>query len=324
MTAGPRVSVVVPVRNRRDLLRRLLDGLSAQTYDDFEVIVVDDGSSDGAGDEAASREIAGQPVEVLRTTGVGAVSARGLGVDEARGDVIAFTDSDCVPAREWLAAGVRAIDAGADVVQGRTVPARKPGIRERTVSVPHEEGLYATCNVFYRRAAFEAAGGFDADAGARLGFRPGSRARGLGFGEDTLLGWRVRRRGKAAFEPDALVEHHVFPPDFRDSIRRAWMAGAFPALVREVPELRETLLRRRFLLGKSTRIPIYLAALALPLRPKASAALGAFWLGSHVRRLPRDGRVAPSIKRLAFQLAVDGTTAAALAVGCVRSRTVVL
>src|SRR6184192_3840487 len=62
-----RVSVVVPVRNRRRLLRRLLDALAAQTFDDFEVIVVDDGSTDGSVQEAEIDRASGRPVRPLGT-----------------------------------------------------------------------------------------------------------------------------------------------------------------------------------------------------------------------------------------------------------------
>src|SRR5207249_4457641 len=161
------------------------------TFPDFEVIVVDDNSTDGSADEALVDVALGRPVCVVPGTGDGAVAARTLGVRAARGDIIAFTDSDCVPGPAWLAAGVAAIDAGANLVAGVTVPIRPMNPRERSVIVERVDGLYPTCNVFYRRAAFDAAGGFDAEAARRLRFRVGRRARGLGFGEDTLLAWRV-------------------------------------------------------------------------------------------------------------------------------------
>ena len=70
---APRVSVITPVRNRRDLLAALLHALDEQIYDDFEVTVVDDGSTDGA-DELAERSLVhGRPIRVLRSNGGGAV-----------------------------------------------------------------------------------------------------------------------------------------------------------------------------------------------------------------------------------------------------------
>ncbi|HEX4868580.1 MAG TPA: glycosyltransferase family A protein, partial [Acidimicrobiales bacterium] len=166
MSPAPTVSVVVPFRDRRPLLRDLLDGLAAQTWTDVEVLLVDDGSTDGAPYEAAGRTIGGRPVTVLRHEGRGAVSARQAGVAAARGRILAFTDSDCVPEPGWLAAGVAAIDAGADVVQGHTRPARRRAPLERSLWV-EDEGLYPTCNVFYRRAAYEQAGGFDPGIASR-------------------------------------------------------------------------------------------------------------------------------------------------------------
>ena len=93
-----------------------------------------------------------------------------------------------------------------------------------------------------------------------------------------MLGWRVRRGGRAAFAPGAIVRHHVFAPDPRASVSRAWMAGAFPALVREVPELRRSLLQWGVLLGP-TRVPLYAGAVAAATRRRrAAAGLLGLWL----------------------------------------------
>lgn len=320
----PAVSVVVPFRDRRPLLRALLAGLEAQTFTDVEVLLVDDGSSDGAAAEAEGRVIGGRPVRVLAGDGGGAVSARQVGVAAARGRILAFTDSDCVPDPRWLEAGVAAVVAGADVVQGHTRPAERRAPLERSLWV-EDEGLYPTCNVFYRRESFDRAGGFDAGIATRYGFRPGARAKGLGFGEDTLLGWRVRRSGRAVYEPAAVVAHHVFPPDLHDQLSRTLQAAAFPALVREVPELRRTFLRRRVFLGP-TRPPLYAALVAGLLgRGRLSAGLLALWAGRHWVGCRR---TEPSLRRCAkalpVLLATDVVTAGALVVGSARSRVVVL
>ena len=320
----PHVSVIVPTRNRRRLLRELLDGLARQTFTDYEVIVVDDGSTDGSDEEIALDARAGRPVRLVQGDGRGAVNARLSGVENARADLLAFTDDDCVPAPDWLAAGVRALEAGADVVQGAT-RARGP-VRplDRTIMVNRHDGLYNTCNVFYRRSAFEKAGGFDTDAGARLSFRPGAAARGLGFGEDALVGWRVRRCGRAAFAPDAVVEHQVFPPDINDSVRRAWMTGAFPALVGEIPELRDTALAHRFFLG-TTRVPLYASALlALTGQRRLAAACFGAWILRHASTMTRGVSMRRFVLGLPGTLVVDGTTAVALVVGSARARQVVL
>lgn len=322
----PRVSVVVPVRNRRDLLRALLDALAAQTFADHEVVVVDDGSTDGAPDEARADASAGRPIKLVSAGGAGAVAARRLGVSVARGEILAFTDSDCRPEPEWLATGVAAIDAGADAVQGRTVPERNHFVLERTVSLPREDGIYPTCNMFYRREAYDAAGGFDPAAADRLGFRQGSSLRGLGFGEDTLLGWRVRRNGRMVFVSDAVVRHAVFRPDVRDAVRRAWATGGFPALVREVPELRDILLTDRVWLGSRRRAPLYAGAVAAVAGRRRVAAVGlAAWAAAGTVGLVRQERSRRRfVKVLPVQLALDAITAGALVAGSIRARSPVL
>lgn len=322
----PRVSVIVPVRDRRALLRLTLDSLAAQTLADHEVIVVDDGSVDGSADEARASADAGRPVRVLDAGGVGAVAARAMGVKAARAAVLAFTDSDCQPAPDWLERGVARIAAGADVVQGRTEPTRVVRPLERTVWVTQDDGLFATCNIFYRRSAFERAGGFDEAAGARIGFRPGRRLRHLGFGEDTLLGWRVRRCGRSEFAPEVVVRHHVFDADVRYHLLRAVNAGGFAALVREVPELRGVFLNHRWWLGPPTRLPIYTAALLLLAgRRKLAGASLLAWTGAHARALwglPSSPR--RRLASLPVVLAGDLLTAGSLLAGSARARTVVL
>ena len=259
---SPRVSVIVPVRDRRALLRQLLDSLDSQSFRDFEVVVVDDGSTDGTPDEALADATAGRPVRLVRHGGVGAYAARMAGVEASSAPYLAFTDSDCTVEPGWLAAGVAALETGADVVSGLTRPARPARPFERTMGAG-EEGLYPTCNVFYRRVAFERVGGFDLTASSRYRFRRGSVHAAMGFGEDALLAWRVLRSGRGTFAPDAVVHHAVLPPDRSDLVRRTWMMRAFPALIREVPELRGRLLRHGMVLNTpADRLPVYALLLA--------------------------------------------------------------
>ena len=317
----PRVSVIVPVRDRRQLLEALLDALEQQSERNFEVIVADDGSRDGSFQAAEERRSHGLDVTVIDAQGKGAVAARTAGAMAARGEVLAFTDSDCRPEAGWLAAGLRAIDEGAEMVAGRTVPARAVDPLERTVAAS-TEGLFPTCNMFYRRAVFDDLGGFEAQTAHRNGKSP----QGLGFGEDTLLGWAARRSGRAwSYAPEAVVVHHVFEPDVRASIGRAALAYHFPALVREVPELRSTLLRWRVLLGVD-QLPFYFTVASLAGRSRRVFAVTlAIWFGLRLkapyhRRVKRRTRV----QRAAMQLVVDSVTGGALVIGSVKARTPVL
>jgi glycosyltransferase involved in cell wall biosynthesis len=322
------VSVIVPVRDRRALLRRLLDALAAQTHRDFEVVVVDDGSVDGSGEEAAADAAAGRAVRVVASRGDGAVDARRTGVAAARANVLAFTDSDCEPVPEWLAAGLAAIGSGADLAHGPTLPVRPVRPLERSVHAG-AEGLYPSCNLFVRRAAYERVGGFDGALAERLGFRRGAGPRRLGFGEDTVLAWRVRRQGGAEYVPDAIVHHHVSPPSLRETARRAVMAGAFPALVTEIPELRATLVRHRIQLGSRSRLPFYATTLALVFPPtrrtRLPLTLFAWWVASRGRELAgQPGTWGERTRALPAELMVDALTGGALVLGSVRAGTALL
>lgn len=90
------ISVVVPLYNKAPYVRRALDSIAAQAYDNFEVLVVDDGSTDGGGCLAASYPDSRFRVIPQENRGPGA--ARNRGIEEARGDLIAFLDAD----DEWL------------------------------------------------------------------------------------------------------------------------------------------------------------------------------------------------------------------------------
>lgn len=92
-----KISVVIPTYNREKTIRRAIDSVFSQTYPVFEVIVIDDGSTDGTLDVVSS--IHDERLKVISLGGnFGASKARNVGVKRAKGDVIAFQDSD----DEWF------------------------------------------------------------------------------------------------------------------------------------------------------------------------------------------------------------------------------
>jgi glycosyltransferase involved in cell wall biosynthesis len=88
----PRVSVIIPAYNRKAMLCEAVDSVLAQSYRDFELIVVDDGSTDGTADELATRYR--ERVRVLGQFNRGVAAARNLGVRRCDGEYVAFLDSD--------------------------------------------------------------------------------------------------------------------------------------------------------------------------------------------------------------------------------------
>lgn len=324
--ASPLVSVVIPTRNRHDLLDQALRALDRQAFTDVEVVVVDDGSSPPVSDVLGDRTVAGRPIRVLRQEGNGAVRARLAGIASTTGEILAFTDSDCEPQPGWLAAAVRRIEGGADLVAGRTSPFRPVAPLERAVSEA-KGGLFPSCNLVVRRSVYEAVGGFDASAAARWGFRWTPGARGLGFGEDTLFGWAVARSHRAVYEEDALVLHRVFPPDRGEWLGRSWQMAAFPALAKEVPELRGPLIRPGGQLSHRDRYGFYATVLTglVTRRAGPTAVVGAGWA---VHRFQQTLRRAPvpltdRVRALPVQMAIDAVQGCALVVGSIRARTLV-
>jgi len=103
----PKVSVVIPTYRRPDSLKRLLDKLEHQTFKDFEVIVIVDGDRETF--EALS-DIKGKkpyPIKLEIIPNSGCNIARNRGIELAEGEIIAFTDDDCIPDDDWLENGVK-------------------------------------------------------------------------------------------------------------------------------------------------------------------------------------------------------------------------
>jgi glycosyltransferase involved in cell wall biosynthesis len=339
-SAGVRASVVMVTHNRRVLVEQALDALAAQTRTADEVVVVDNGSTDGTAELLSRRAATADPpgLKVLtRKENLPVAEGRNLAVAASTGDVVAFTDDDCRPRPTWLEALLAGLREGVGLVQGRTVadPAQPLRPLSRTQWTPAEFGLYETCNIAYERRALDAAGSpapegpFDLDFADVVASALGERWRAFPFGEDTELGWRVKRSGVASrFAVHAVVHHEVWPPDPSLLRRRAALAAGFPVLVRRVPELRRTFLWHRFVLGRH-RALLWLAvggvAAAGALREPWPLVAALPYVDRLVglRRLRRPGRrsrlaAAPTL------LARDVLETAALVRGSVRARTPVL
>jgi glycosyltransferase involved in cell wall biosynthesis len=215
----PTVSVVVPARNAARHLPALLEALAGQTAQpgSFEVVVVDDGSSDG-GAEIVRRSKAARVVDAGAHVGV--YAARNLGLAAARGSVLAFVDADCVPAADWVERGLHALEtSGADLLAGKIEPPADARLStaaliDLTHSYDQEryasEGHFACGNFWVRRTVFDRVGPFKAD---------------LRSGGDTEFGERATRAGVAlAYAPDVRVMHRPVSR-MRNLARRSFRIG---------------------------------------------------------------------------------------------------
>lgn len=120
MPSPPRFTVVVPTRNRPHALSACLAALGRQEgCDEFDVLVVDDGSSDG---ERVAAAVGRAPrARLVRTPPAGSAAARNAGVRETRTEFVLLLDDDCLPKRRWAASLVAALEAGAVAAAGPVV-----------------------------------------------------------------------------------------------------------------------------------------------------------------------------------------------------------
>ncbi|MDI3341148.1 MAG: mycofactocin biosynthesis glycosyltransferase MftF [Sphaerobacter sp.] len=237
--ALPSVSVVIPVRNRPRAIAACLAAIERLDYprDRLEVIVVDDGSTDATPEVVAAW--AGRlPLRLIRLPApAGQAAGRNRGAAAARGEVLAFTDSDCLPTPGWLRELVPELALpGVAAVGGAVLPAeetrwlqryeavRSPlfqGVRRASVRPRAPVAYLASCNLLVRRRAFRAVGGFAE----------------LPVGEDVDLIWRLCARGaRVQYRPDGAVRH-----DHRDRLgpflrRRAAYGGSEALLLERHPE----------------------------------------------------------------------------------------
>jgi len=196
-----RASIIIPAYNAAATLEECLEACARQSSPAAEVIVVDDGSSDAT---PAIAERLG--ARCIRQHNRGPAAARNAGAQAAIGDVLVFTDSDCVPEADWLErllAGftdetIAGVGGSYGIRNDSSLLAR---IIHEEIVLRHQRfrdrvDFLGSFNVAYRRDAFEAAGGFD-ESFARAS------------GEDNDLAYRLHDNGGTLrFIADARVAHY--------------------------------------------------------------------------------------------------------------------
>ncbi|MDQ3180098.1 MAG: glycosyltransferase [Acidobacteriota bacterium] len=207
----PKISVVVCSYNGASTIRECFEALLKVDYPNFEVIVVNDGSTND------TAQIAGEyPFRLISTPNRGLSSARNTGMLAATGDIVAFIDDDAYPDPHWLQYLAHSFTTSEHAgIGGPNIPSPGDGmIAESVANAPggpahvlltddlaeHIPG----CNMAFRRDALLEVGGFDSV------FRVA--------GDDVDLCWKIQAAGKTiAFHPAAIVWHHR-----RNSVKAYW------------------------------------------------------------------------------------------------------
>jgi glycosyltransferase involved in cell wall biosynthesis len=214
----PFVSVVVPVYNGGDAIGRCIEALLAQDYpaERREIIIVDNNSTDGTPDIVRQYPVHLVFERAIQTS----YAARNRGISHARGEIVAFTDADCVPRPEWLSQLVASfVDAHVAGAAGKVVPKEAVGLVAEFLSEINpvrsreRDGLWyvITANAAYRRQVLVAANGFRSD---------------LFTGGDIDLALRLQLggHGKLDYVEDAIIEHR-YGDSYRELWKRFWRYG---------------------------------------------------------------------------------------------------
>jgi glycosyltransferase involved in cell wall biosynthesis len=211
------VSLIVPTRNRRAKLERLLRSIDELRGNPLEEVIVIDGRSvDSTREFLREWSRAGHsfsPIVLNQDRGNGPGSARNLGMEATVSDIVAFTDDDCIPDPDWLRFLVPAVNKTHGVVGagGRVLPTERDWISRyfayyRILEPPPSMLYLVTANCAYSRVEAMNVGGFDGTIPT-----PG--------GEDVALSIRLRQAGWSfGYVPEALVRHE-FRSDVSDFLR---------------------------------------------------------------------------------------------------------
>lgn len=205
------ITVIVPTYNRLASLKDTLHGLQKQTLPAhlFEIIVVNDGSSDDTEKYLKEVEATSTSFRFITQANAGPAAARNRGIATARGRIIAFTDDDCIPDANWLEVIQNAF-AERDVVglQGSTYTDVK-AITPLTHQIDNENGNASvpTCNAAFTREVLLRVNGFD----EHFPFP---------HNEDADLAWRIEQLGSIQFVKAMRVYHPARTDAFKKVMKR--------------------------------------------------------------------------------------------------------
>jgi len=204
MTTKMFISVIIPTYNKTGLLLKTLDYLDRQTLskDFYEVIIIDDGSTDNT-EQYIKGFIEQVPyVKYIKKTHGGPGDSRNLGIKHAKGDIIAFTDDDCIITRNWLKNIYERFSGNKEItgIEGETLTFyTELNPLMHAVINKHNPGfrVFPTCNVAYKKDILEKTGGFYHK------FK-------YPHNEDIDLAWNILKHREIIFDRSIIVIHPIY------------------------------------------------------------------------------------------------------------------
>lgn len=220
-------SVIIPAYNARNTIEKCMLALTNQSVpkENYEVIVVDDGSTDNTAEMVKKFQ-----VKYFHQPNHGPATARNKGVREAKGEIILFTDADCVPRDNWIEEMAKPFEnpevmavKGAYKTEQKTLIARFAQVEfeERFNMLKKAESIdmVDTYSAGYRKSVFLSLGGFDPSFP-------------FANNEDTELSYKMSRAGhRMVFKPNAIVYHFGHPDSIRKYARLKFWRGYWRMVV---------------------------------------------------------------------------------------------
>jgi len=203
---NPKISVVIPVKNEEDVISNCLKAAFSQSYEPYEVIVVDSHSTDKTVEKAKKF-----PVKIIYEDYGTVGGARQVGLENAVGEYVAFTDADCIPERNWLENLIKEFNGNIVGVGGgiknigerfwgksialvmNTFVGSANSVQGRLFKEKRFVKSISGCNSMYRKETLMKIGGFNVT---------------LSINEETELNRRLSKIGKLLYTPDAVVLHN--------------------------------------------------------------------------------------------------------------------
>lgn len=198
---GTKVSVLITIRNVEKYIANCLTSILDQTFQDFEIIVVDDVSNDNT--RNIIKKFSDKRIRYFRNKKwLGLSESRNECLKLSKGDYVFFTDGDCAVGKNWIEEGLKYLNATDCVgVEGKTYYVSKEYKPTRSDDVVENKkgGSFMTCNIAYKKTVLENIGGFD---------------KRFNFHEDRDLGLRALKYGRIRFNPQMIVYHQkkIFKP----------------------------------------------------------------------------------------------------------------
>ncbi|MBI2134863.1 glycosyltransferase [Candidatus Woesearchaeota archaeon] len=232
-----KISVIIPTYNRIKKLERCINSILSQRYAKkmYEIIIIDDGGSDGTKIFAGNLIKKYDNIKIITNkSNKGPAYSRNIGIKNARGDIIALTDDDCVVNKDWLkqidfshkknsnefAIGGRILGSNPDTIFHKFRDFVTEYTLKRSLIKKNNYNYMPTCNISYKKDVFKKIGYFDES------FK-------LASGEDVDINLRLLKIGKSVYLDKKILVYHDYPMSVKGLIKKSYSYGLYIPLIRK-------------------------------------------------------------------------------------------